>query len=158
MIFRNSWAKLVIYYSMLTIVYFFVVVRNPRLLLKYCKTIYINWKIVFVSINWIWRTEFITFSLKNDKRLNDLETVFEGSTIVKKSNHCKHLGVTNDEHLGFQTQGKKVLKNMAAGIKTVGTVQHRFPMQVFLMRFHALVMKLITSAWKSIRSHHDQGL
>ena len=83
--------------------------------------------------------QFIT-SVKNDKRLNDLKTVIVGSTIVKKSDHCKHLGVTIDKHLGSQTQVKKVLKNMAVGIKTVETVQHRFPTQVLLMLFHALVM------------------
>ena len=55
------------------------------------------------------KTEFITFSLKNDKRLNDSETVTVGSTLVKKSDHCKYLGVTIDKHLGFQTQVKKVL-------------------------------------------------
>ena len=63
-------------------------------------------------------TEFITFSLKNDKRLNDIETVTAGSTSVKKSEHCKYLGVTIDKHIGFQTQVKKVLKNMTVGIKT----------------------------------------
>ena len=31
------------------------------------------------------KTEFIAFSLKNDKRLDDLETVIVSSTIVKKS-------------------------------------------------------------------------
>ena len=36
-------------------------------------------------------TEFITFSLKSDKRLSDLETVTVGSTLVKKSDHCKYL-------------------------------------------------------------------
>ena len=56
------------------------------------------------------KTEFITFSLKNDKCLNDLETGIVGSTIVKKSDHCKYLCVTLDKHLGFQTQVKKVLK------------------------------------------------
>ena len=86
------------------------------------------------------KTEFITFSLKNDKRLNDSETVTVGSTLVKKSDHCKYLGVTIDKHLGFQTQVKKVLKNMAVGIKTVETVQHRCPTGVLLMLFHALVM------------------
>ena len=82
------------------------------------------------------KTEFITFSLK---MVNDLETVTVGSTIVKKSGHCNYLGVTIDEHLGFPTQVKKVLKNMAVGIETVETVQHRFPTGV-LMLFHALVM------------------
>ena len=62
------------------------------------------------------KTEFITFSLKNDKRLNDSETVTVGSTLVKKSDHCKYLDVTIDKHLGFQTQVNKVLKNMAVGI------------------------------------------
>ena len=85
------------------------------------------------------KTEFITFSLKNDKRLNDSKTVTVGSTLVKKSDHCKYLGVTIDKHLGFQTQ-VKVLKNMAVGIKTVETVQHRCPTGVLLMLFHALVM------------------
>ena len=56
------------------------------------------------------KTEFITFTLKNDKRLNYLETVIVGSTIVKKSDHCKYFGVTIDKHLGFQTQVKTVLK------------------------------------------------
>ena len=86
------------------------------------------------------KTEFITFSLKNDKRLNDSETVTVGSTLVKISDQCKYLGVTIDKHLGFQTQVKKVLKNMAVGIKTVETVQHRFPTGELLMLFHALVM------------------
>ena len=31
------------------------------------------------------KTEFIAFSLKNDKRFDDLETVIVSSTIVKKS-------------------------------------------------------------------------
>ena len=35
------------------------------------------------------KAEFITFSLKKDKRLNDLETVIVGSTIVK-SDHSKY--------------------------------------------------------------------
>ena len=39
--------------------------------------------------------------------------------------------------LGFQTQVEKVFKNKAVGIKTV---QHRFPTQLLLMLFHALVM------------------
>ena len=56
------------------------------------------------------KTEFITSSLKNDKRLNDLETDIVGSTIVKTSDHCKYLSVTINNHLGFQTQLKKVLK------------------------------------------------
>ena len=56
------------------------------------------------------KTDFITFFVKNDKRLNDMKTVIVGSTIVKKSDHCKYLGVTIDKHLGFQTQVKKVLK------------------------------------------------
>ena len=46
------------------------------------------------------KSEFITLSLKNDKRINDLETDIVGSTIVKKSEHCKYLGVTIDKHLG----------------------------------------------------------
>ena len=68
-----------------------------------------------------------------------METVTVGSTIVKKSNHCKYLGVTIDKHLGFQTQVEKVLKNIAVGIKTVETVQHSFPTGILLMLFHALV-------------------
>ena len=86
------------------------------------------------------KTEFITFSLKNYKRLNDLVTVTVGSTLVKKSDHCKHLGVTIDKHLGFQTQVEKVLKSMAVGKKTVETFQHRFPSGVLLLLSHALVM------------------
>ena len=45
------------------------------------------------------KTEFNTFSLKNGKRLSDLETVTVGSTVVKKLDHCKFLGVTIDKHL-----------------------------------------------------------
>ena len=56
------------------------------------------------------KTEFITFSLQIDKRLNDLDTITVGYTIVK-SDHCEYLGVTIDKHFGFQTQVKKVLKN-----------------------------------------------
>ena len=48
--------------------------------------------------------------LKFFECLNDLETVTVGSTLVKKSDHCKYLGVSIDKHLGFQTQVKKVLK------------------------------------------------
>ena len=39
------------------------------------------------------KARFITFSLKNDERLNDLKTVTVGSTKVKKSGHCKYFGV-----------------------------------------------------------------
>ena len=56
------------------------------------------------------RTEFITFSLENDKRLNDVETATLDSTIVRKSDHCKYLGDPNDKHLGFQTQVEKMQK------------------------------------------------
>ena len=42
--------------------------------------------------------KIITFSLKNYKHLNNLETVAVGSTIVKTSEHCK-LGVTFDKHM-----------------------------------------------------------
>ena len=53
------------------------------------------------------KIEFITFSLKNDKRLNVLETVTVDPTIVEESDHCKHLGVTIGKHLGFQTQVRR---------------------------------------------------
>ena len=68
------------------------------------------------------------------------ETVTVGTTLVKTSGHCKHVGITIDEHLGFQTQIKKVLKHTAVGINTVETVQNRFPTGVFIMRFYTLVM------------------
>ena len=47
------------------------------------------------------KTETITLSFKKDKRLNDLETVTVGSTIVKKSGLCKYLSLTIDNYLGF---------------------------------------------------------
>ena len=56
------------------------------------------------------KTEVITFSFKKDKRLDNIETVTVDSTKVKKSDHCKYLGVTIDKLLGFQTQVRKVLK------------------------------------------------
>ena len=45
------------------------------------------------------KTEFVSFFLKNDKRLNDLKTVTVGSTIVKNSDHCKYFAVTIGKHL-----------------------------------------------------------
>ena len=86
------------------------------------------------------KTEFITFSRKNDKRQNDSETVVVGSTVIKKESECKYLGITIDQHLSFQTQVKKVLKNMAVGIKTIESVQQKFPTTVLVMLFHALVI------------------
>ena len=65
------------------------------------------------------KTEFITFSRKNDQRHLDSETVVVCSSVVKKKCECKYLGITLDQHLTFQTQVRKVLKNMAVGIKTI---------------------------------------
>ena len=56
------------------------------------------------------QTEFITYFHKNSKQPNDLETVTVGSTIVRKSDHGKYLGVTFDNHVGLQTLVKKVSK------------------------------------------------
>ena len=39
---------------------------------------------------------------------------------------CNYLGVTIDNYLCFQREVKKVVKKMAAGIKTIETVQHKF--------------------------------
>ena len=84
------------------------------------------------------KTEFITFSCKSDKRLQDSETVV-GSFKIEKSNQCKYLGITIDKHLDFQTETKKELKKMAVGIKIIKTIQHKFPTTV-LMLFDALVL------------------
>ena len=56
------------------------------------------------------KTELVTFSLKNDKRLNDLETVAVGSSMVKKPDQGQYLSVTIDKHHRFQTKVEKVLK------------------------------------------------
>ena len=80
------------------------------------------------------KTEFITFSRKTDKRQLDSETV------VKKKCECKYLGITLDQYLSFQTQVKKVLKNMAIGIKTIEFIQHKFPTTVLVVLFHALII------------------
>ena len=127
---------------MLPIVQFYCNVNKSIRLLKVYKTIYMLEE--YFCLNKLNlnanETDFITLSLKNDKRRNDLETVVVGSTIVKKSDHCKYLGVTIDKHLGFQAQVEEVLNKMAVGIKTVESVQHRFPTRVLLMLFHALVI------------------
>ena len=76
------------------------------------------------------KTEFITFSRKNDKRQLDSETVVVCSSVVKKKYECKYLGITLDQHLTFQTQVKKGSKNMAVGIKSIEFIQHKFPTTV----------------------------
>ena len=62
----------------------------------------------YLSFNWLnlndSKTELITFSRKNDKRLENSEAVVVGSSRIEKSNQCKYLGVTIDEHLDFQTE------------------------------------------------------
>ena len=47
------------------------------------------------------KTEFITFSRKNDKRQLDSETIVVCCTVVKKKCECKYLGLTLDQHLTF---------------------------------------------------------
>ena len=84
-------------------------------------------------------TEFITFSRKSDKRQLDSKTVVVCSSIVKKNCECKYLGITLVQHLIFQTQVKKGCKNMTVGIKTVDSIQHKFPTTVLVMLFHALI-------------------
>ena len=72
------------------------------------------------------KTGFITFSRQKDKRQLDSETVVVCSSVVKKKCECKYLGnlvITLDQHLTFQTQVKKVLKNMAVGIKTIESIR-----------------------------------
>ena len=56
------------------------------------------------------KTEFIIFPRKNDKRLQNSETVVVGSSRIEKLNQYGYLGVTIDKQLGFQIETKKVLK------------------------------------------------
>ena len=86
------------------------------------------------------QTESITFSRKSDKRQLDSETVVACSSVVKKKCECKYLGITLNQHLTFQTQVKKGSKNMAVGIKTIESIQHKFPTTVLVMLFHALII------------------
>ena len=85
------------------------------------------------------QTEIDTFSRKNEKRLQNSETVVVGSSRLEKSNQCKYLGLTIDKHLDLQTETKKVLKKTAVGIKTIGTIQHEFPTTLLFRLFQALV-------------------
>ena len=59
------------------------------------------------------KTEFITFSRKNDERHINSESVVVAASIIEKQSQSKYLGSTIDQHLGFQTQVKKLLKNIA---------------------------------------------
>ena len=86
------------------------------------------------------KTKFTTFSRKNDKGQLDSETVVVCSLVVKKKCECKYVGITLDQHLTFQTHVKKVLKNMAVGIKTIESIQHKFSTTVLVMLFHALII------------------
>ena len=86
------------------------------------------------------KIEFINFSRKNDKCLQNSVSVVVGSTRIEKSNHCKNQDVTIDKHLDFQNESKKVLKKMPVGIKTIETIQHKFPTTVPLMIFQALAL------------------
>ena len=85
-------------------------------------------------------TEFITFSRKNDKCPHNSETVVVGSSRIEKSNQCNYLGVTIDKHLDFQSETKKVLRKIAVGIKTIETIQRKFPTTVLFVLFQALVL------------------
>ena len=53
------------------------------------------------------KTEFITFSRKNDKRCTESQRVTIGETHVNTVNACKYSGVTIDEHLSFSPQVRK---------------------------------------------------
>ena len=86
------------------------------------------------------KTEFTIFSRKNDKHLQNSKTVVVGSSRIEKSNQCKYIGVTIDRHLDFETETKKELKNMAVGIITIETTQHKLPKTVLLMLFQVLVL------------------
>ena len=86
------------------------------------------------------KTEFITFSRKNDKRCTELQTVTIGKTHVNKVNACKYLGVTIDEHLSFGPQDKNVLQKMAMGIKTIDTIKKQVPTTTLIMLLQPLVL------------------
>ena len=59
---------------------------------------------------------------------------------IKQVKEAKYLGIIFDETLSFKTQTKKVLKNMAAGIKTIYTVRSFVPLKTRLLLLHALVL------------------
>ena len=89
---------------MLTIVYFFVVIKKSEVALEISQDSLCELEEDFCHNKLILnanKTHFITFSFKNDKRLNNIETVIVGSTIVKKSDYWKYLDVTIDKHVGF---------------------------------------------------------
>ena len=80
--------------------------------------------------------------LLNQKRYapQRLKKVTLGSTLLKKSKQCKDSMETIDTLLGFQKQGRKVLKLEVVGIETLEYVRHRFPTVVLLTLLHALVV------------------
>ena len=86
------------------------------------------------------KTEFITFSRKNDKHCTESQTVTIGKTHVNKVNACKYLGVTTDEHLSFNPQVKKVLQKMAMGIETIDTIKKQLPTTTLIMLLQTLVL------------------
>ena len=86
------------------------------------------------------KTQFITFSRKNDTRSTASEIIAIGRTNVKKKNRCKYLGVTIDKHLSFDLQVKQVLQKMAMGIKTIDAIKNQLPKTTVAMLLQPLVL------------------
>ena len=80
-------AKLLIFHTMLTIVYFFTVIKTYlalEVLRDNSNELENDFRQMKISLNGT-KTENITFTLKNNKKFNGSETVTVGTTVVKKS-------------------------------------------------------------------------
>lgn len=95
-----------------------------------------------LSIN-VSKTEFmILCSAKNKTTRANIKSINLNATgsVIKQVDEAKYLGIIFDNNLSFKTQTKKVLKNMATGIKTIYTIRNFVPLQTRLVLLNALVL------------------
>ena len=86
------------------------------------------------------KTQFITFSRKNDTRSTASEIIAIGRTNVEKKNRCKYLGVTIDNYPSFDLQVKQVLQKMAMGIKTIDAIKNQLPTTTLTILHQPIVL------------------
>ena len=95
-----------------------------------------------LSIN-VGKTEFMVLhSAKNKAKREDIKSINLNATgtVIKQVEEAKYLGIIFDNSLSFKTQTKKVLKNMATGIKTIYTIRNYVPLKTRFLLLNTLVL------------------
>lgn len=89
------------------------------------------------------KTKFMVLhgaKLKSKVELNNGVVLKLHDQTIEQVKEAKYLGIIFDQTLSFKTQVKKILKNMATGIKTIYTIRPYVPLKTRILLLHSLVL------------------